>query len=225
MNATTLSSTAFQNLKFVTPLNLQKCRNEIKNRTINLYSDKDIIDGIRLHNTIIIKYLYNKFYSEISFMVTSNSGTTLDAEDLFQDALVIIYEKISTESLQLMSSFNTYLYSICWHLWLQRLNKHEHKYESKENKNIDAYKGESDPDELLLESEKFNLFHRHFLRLSHNEQKVLRLYMDKSSSKETANIMGYKSDDYAKSRKYICKEKLKNFIIKDPLFKNIYQSA
>jgi hypothetical protein len=49
--------------------------------------------------------------------------------------------------------------------------------------------------------------------------------MDKSSSKETANIMGYKSDDYAKSRKYICKEKLKNFIIKDPLFKNIYQSA
>ena len=224
MNATTVSSQAFENLRFVTPLNLQKCRKEIKNRTINLYSDKDIIDGIRLHNTIIIKYLYNKFYSEISFMVTSNSGTILDAEDLFQDAMVILYEKILKESLQLMSSFNTYLYSICWHIWLQRLNKRELKYEFK-NKNIDAYKGDSNPEDLQLESEKYSLFHRHFLRLSHNEQKVLRLYIDKTSSKEAANIMGYKSDNYAKTRKYICKEKLKNSIIKDPLFKNIYQSA
>jgi len=75
------------------------------------------------------------------------------------------------------------------------------------------------PEEPEEEQEKYRLFQQHFLRLSLDCQKVLRLFMGKTSLKEIADIMGFKTEKYAKTRKFMCKEKLKNSIINDPLFK------
>jgi RNA polymerase sigma factor (sigma-70 family) len=180
---------------------------------------------VKARDVFVIRYLYKKFYNEISYMVTSNSGSKMDAEDLFQDALVVLYQKISRENLYLTCSFNTYLYSVCRHLWLQKLNRREFKYEFKEIAEIDKFEDDLDFEEQTEESEKYKLFQQHFLRLSQDEQKVLRLYMSKTPAKEAASIMGYKSDKYAKFRKYVCKEKLKNAIISDPQFQKFCQSA
>jgi DNA-directed RNA polymerase specialized sigma24 family protein len=69
------------------------------------------------------------------------------------------------------------------------------------------------------EQEKYRLFQQHFLKLSPDCQKVLRLFMGKTSLREIADIMGFKTEKYAKTRKFMCKEKLKNSIINDPFFK------
>jgi len=224
MNNIAASPMLFQKLYPFPTDNVQKCKRIIENRLNNYYTDIAIIDGIKVRDIGVINYLYNKYYIKISYMVTSNSGTKMDAEDLFQDALIVIYQKISKASLELMSSFYTYLYSICWHLWLQKLNKRAFKYQYKEISDPDAWVDEKKMQEIIEESEKYKLFQEHFLRLSQAEQKLLRLYMSKTSVKEIANLMGYKSDNYAKLRKYTCKEKLKNLIINDPRFKKLSQS-
>ena len=69
------------------------------------------------------------------------------------------------------------------------------------------------------EQEKYRLFQQHFFRLSEDCQKVLKLFMSKTSLKEIADIMGFKTEKYAKTRKFMCKEKLKNSIVNDPSFK------
>jgi RNA polymerase sigma factor (sigma-70 family) len=191
-------------------------------KSIHSYTDQDIIIGLKARDESVIKYLYIRYYDQIKYMVISNSGSEMDAEDTFQDSLLALYKKVSREDLRLTSTFFTYFYSICRHLWLQKINKRCFKYEVREITDQDTLGEQLKYGENDEESEKFSLFQKHFKMLTLDEQKVLKLYIGKTPGKEVAKIMGYKSDKYAKFRKYVCKEKLKNSIINDPLFKALF---
>jgi RNA polymerase sigma factor (sigma-70 family) len=189
------------------------------------FTNEKIIEGLKSRDTAVINHIYKQSYAQVRFFVTSNNGSVMDAEDVFQDAIVLIYQNIAKEGFYLTCSFSTYLYAICRHLWLQRLSKHKTNYEI-----IDSTVGhdpweEADKfREMLTESEKYKLFQKHFNLLKKDEQKVLSLYMSKIPAKEIAKIMGFKSDKYAKFRKYLCKEKLKNMIVNDEQFPAVYNS-
>jgi len=223
MNAPPISVIPFEKPPFFSSVLHEYRKKVIDNRSRTNYSDEEIIAGLRARDIMIINYVYKQSYPQIRYLVISNSGTKMDAEDLFQDVMIVIYKKISTENLKLTSSFNTYLYAICRHLWLQKLNKHKFNYEYMEIADLDEFQDDHDMEALIEESGKYKLFRQHFLRLSIDDQKVLKLYMSKISLKEIARIMNYKSDKYAKFRKYICKEKLKNSILNDPQFQKISQ--
>lgn len=199
-------------------VNVLICKKINKKRQKFKYTDLEILEGIRVRDIKVINYLYDKFCVQITNMVRVNSGNKMDAEDLFQEALIVIFQKVSDGGLELISSFNTYLYSICRHMWLKKLSKRPFKYEYKAMSDQDAEEDEMKMKEIVEESEKYSLYQEHFLRLRLPEQKVLRLYLDKTSSLDVAKIMGYKSGNYAKFRKFICKEKLRKSIIYDPRF-------
>jgi RNA polymerase sigma factor (sigma-70 family) len=218
MNSTIVTALAFEQPQPLTQVNLVKLKKLFNKNPIPCFTDIAIINGIKERDAQVIKYLYKKFYKEICSMVKSNSGNQMDAEDLFQDALLVIYQKISGEGLILNSSFNTYLYSICWHLWLQKLSKSEFKHLHLGLPKNEPHDNDSNMEEILEESSNYSIYQQHFLRLSLIEQKVLSLYISRTSCKDVAGIMGYKSEQYAKSRKYLFKEKLKNSILNDPAF-------
>jgi len=183
------------------------------------YTDDAIIEGLKKRDNGVIRYIYKEYYPTIKFLITTNSGTENDAEDVFQDALVVLYRKIARENLVLTSSFKTFLYSICRNLWLQKLDRRVFSSEFLEMEDLSELQ-----DNILLEQadeeqEKYRLFQQHFLKLSQDCQKVLRLFLKKTSLREIADIMGFKTEKYAKTRKFMCKEKLKNSIINDPFFK------
>jgi RNA polymerase sigma factor (sigma-70 family) len=222
MNAPSISLIQFDKSPYISSVHLRHGEKAVKSRSKISYTNEAIITGLKAQNVEIIKYIYEKFFQQIRFLIRSNSGTEMDAEDIFQDALVVIYQKKSTENIELTCSFGTYLYSICRHLWLQRLRKREFSHECREIIDLDEHQDNHDIDEILDDNEKYKLFQLHFLKLSAMDQKVLKLFMSKISSKEIASIMGYKSDKYAKFRKYICKEKLKNSILNDPQYQKIF---
>jgi len=186
---------------------------------MTFYSDESIIDGLKSRDNGIIRYIYKEYYPTIKFLITTNSGTETDAEDVFQDALVVLYRKIAKENLILTSSFKTFLYSICRNLWLQRLDRRVFSNEFLEMEDLSELQESMHLEQPEEEQEKYRLFQQHFLQLSQDCQKVLRLFMGKTSLKEIAEIMGFKTEKYAKTRKFMCKEKLKNSIINDPFFK------
>lgn len=181
------------------------------------YSDEAIIEGLRLRSDFIIRYIYKADYPMIKYLVMSNSGSDEDAEDIFQDSLIVIFKKIKAHNLDLNSSFHTYLYSVSRNLWLQKLTerkKFRFKFEEAENF------VELPEDEVAQlhaeEMEKLRLYQQHFLTLNADCQKVLLMFMKNMSLKQIADEMGYKTEKYAKTRKYLCKEELKKKIINDP---------
>ncbi|HLO91975.1 MAG: RNA polymerase sigma factor [Chloroflexota bacterium] len=181
------------------------------------YSDEAIIEGLRLRSDYIIKYIYQELFPMILFLVTKNNGSEEDAEDIFQDSLIIVFRKIKANELDLTCSFRTYIYSISRNLWLQKLSKR--KQFSREFSDIEVYITMSDyalSEKNQDEQEKFRLYQQHFLTLGEDCQKVLLLFMKKTSLKDIAEEMGFKTEKYAKTRKYLCKEELKKRIINDP---------
>ncbi len=189
-------------------------------RTRFLYSDQDYLEGLKERREEIITAIYHNHIDLIKRLVKQNSGSEEDAEDIFQDTMIILYEKLYDDELILTSSFKTFLYSICRNLWLQRLSKRPGF-----TVNI------SDVEDYIILSDdiKYDIqdtsearkivYLRHFGKLSADCQRILKYFANGKSIREIAQLMHYKSDDYAKSRKYQCKEKLKKRIKNDPQYK------
>ena len=181
------------------------------------YSDEAISEGLRLRSDLIIRYIYQEYFPMIKYLIMSNNGNEEDAEDVFQDGLVVVFKKIRARELELTSSFRTYLYSVCRNLWLNKLkkrNRYIREFSDFENFEEIAYSKNQQQDDG--EQEKFGLYQKHFYTLGDDCKKVLMLFMKKIPLKEIASEMGYKTENYAKTRKYLCKEELKRRIINDP---------
>ena len=180
-------------------------------------SDEAILEGVRLRSDYVINYIYRDFFPLIKFLVTKNGGTSEDAEDDFQDGIIIIYNMIIVGQLKLTSSFKTYMYSVCRNLWLQKLNKRKAIFDR-----LTDIEGYIDlPKDMLQEAsyeetEMHRLIQIHFLALPDDCQKVLRMFINKIPLREVAVVMGFKTEKYAKTRKYMCKEELKKRIANDP---------
>ena len=181
------------------------------------YSDEAILEGLRLRSDYIINFAYKEFFPLVRFLVAENGGSGEDAEDIFQDGIIILYNKIILNQLILTSSFKTYMYSVCRNLWLQKLNKRKAIYD----KLTDVEEFIDLPADMLQqasieETELHRIIQIHFLSLPNDCQKVLKLFIKNIPLQEIAGIMGFKTENYAKTRKYLCKQDLKKRIADDP---------
>ncbi|MCD4664880.1 MAG: sigma-70 family RNA polymerase sigma factor [Bacteroidales bacterium] len=180
-----------------------------------LYKDEEIINGLKNKDHETVRFFYRNYFESIHRLIIKNSGKTEDAEDVFQDSLMIIFKKCKNDELNLTCSLKTYVYAICKNLWLQRLQKKDFKKEEL-SENVESNAEPFELDEDLQEETKYNLYQKHFLELSKDCQKVLKLFLKKIKMEEITKIMRFSSIDYTKTRKYLCKKTLKEKILNDP---------
>lgn len=183
-------------------------------------SESGIIEGIRKHDSKVLRYIYKKYFEVIKTLVKKNNGNDEDAQDIFQEAIIIIYRKINDNTLELSCSFSTYLYSVCRLLWLKQLEKRRVRSEDLKVDD-DLYDMISVVGSSFETNDEYKLYQYHFSKLNKDCQKVLRLFLEKVPLKEVAEIMGYKSEQYAKKRKFECKERLINNIKADLALRQI----
>ena len=182
------------------------------------YTSERILKGLLERDKGVIEYIYNDIFPSVKFMVIRNSGNYQDADDIFQDALIAVYNKIKNKDLTLTCTFKTYLYSVCRRLWLHKLEgKRVRRKKFKDFENYIILQN-NDNEEIAYEEarEKYKLYQLHFLELSVKCQKILRLFLNNNTIKEITEIMGYKTENYTRTRKYLCKEILKKQIMNDP---------
>ena len=179
------------------------------------YSDKIILEGYLNKDRIILEYVYKKFFDEIKIYIKNNCGNEEDAQDVFQDANIIVYSNIKNKTIKIKSSFKYYLFSVCMYLWKMELRKRSTGLKTLSFKD-EYYNLEEDIGDICEKVNRFKLYQKQFKNLSVDCQTVLQLYIDKIPMKDIKSIMGYKSEGYTKKRKYHCKEvlmkKIKNAI-------------
>lgn len=180
----------------------------------------EILNGIRNRNTDVLEFIYKNYFHQIKTLINKNEGNDEDAKDIYQDAILIIYQKIAKMNLTLNCSFNTYLYSVCRLLWLKQLEKRKLKKVFLEE-SVKFVELEADIVSHFETNERLILFQDHFNKLSYNCQKILELFLAQIQLKEIARVLGYKSEQYVKKRKHQCKEKLIASIKNDPRYKEI----
>ncbi|MCB2406535.1 RNA polymerase sigma factor [Hymenobacter lucidus] len=67
--------------------------------------------------------IYQRTFPLVRRYVQQHGGSASDAKDVFQDALIVFYEKAAAESFVLSSSVSTYLLGIVRNLWRRELNR------------------------------------------------------------------------------------------------------
>ncbi len=185
------------------------------------YIEESLLEGIRLNDTDTLEYIYKKFYPSVKTFIVLNSGNDDDAKDIFQESIIVIFRRLKDESFTITCSFKTYIFSISKNLWLKELERRKiERNKIHYNEEFDTSDCDIDEPVSTEKLDRYKLYQTHFLSLSKDCQKVLRLFLDKVPLKEIASIMGYASEKYAKKRKYQCKEMLIKRITNDPYYKN-----
>lgn len=181
------------------------------------FSDRAIVEGLKLNSDYIIKHVYQEFFPTIRYLIKKNTGNDEDAEDIFQESLIVVLKNVEKEDFYLSCSFLTYLYSISRNLWMQKL-----KLKKKSATSFDLIEEffnipeTSTPETVEAEQMKYRIYREHFNAMEKDCQRILLLSLQKFSSKDIAETMGYGSENYAKTKKYNCKERLKKSILNDP---------
>ncbi len=182
-------------------------------------TDEKILDGIRDKNNDILTFVYKKYYSFIKKYILNNNGNKQDAEDIFQETIIMIYRKVEEGQLSLDCSLKTYLYSVCRILWLKELETRK----LIRNNNLEL-KNIVDPEvNFFLENgdlEKKKLIQEHLMHLKENCRQILTLFYAGVPIDEITEILGMSSTANTRQKKNRCKEKLIKSIKKDPRFRN-----
>jgi RNA polymerase sigma factor (sigma-70 family) len=188
------------------------------------YSNQELLNGILRNDSIVLQYIYKNFYYKINSFIKKNSGDDDDANDVFQEAIIIIYRKLKANELLLDCSFETYLYSVCRFLWLKQLEKRKAEKEKiQDNHEYDDNIYDDAFEKTVDLNERYRLYQKHFANLGKDCQKILQMFFDKVPLKHIAQIMGFKGEKYAKKRKYKCKEYLIKSIKQDLEYKKIFE--
>lgn len=148
------------------------------------------------------------YFPVVKKMVLKNNGSKQDAEDIYQEALIILFRKVQEGNFVLSSSLNTYLYSVCRYLWSDTLKK--------QNKKIEFEKVESFiPDEEIEKDNhkesQYRIAEKAFQSVGEKCKELLVLFYHKNQGfKQIAKDLGFASENVAKNQKYRCLEKAKD---------------
>src|ERR1700760_3661769 len=107
------------------------------------------LDQLSAKREELFTMLYKKAFPAITKYISRMGGSFDEAKDVFQDALVIYYEKTVTAKLNLDISDTAYLIGIAKHLWIRRY-KEGSKHISLDGIDITADDGAENPSNTRL---------------------------------------------------------------------------
>jgi len=164
----------------------------------------EIFDRIQKGDEKALEIVYKKYYRMMTKLVISNSGTEDEARDVYQDALVVFWQKARSGNLVLTSKMSTYIYSICQNLWRKELDR---------KKRLSNEERDS-PDSIDMDKPEREKIIAHCMeQLGETCRKVLMYYyFDEMSMQEIADKLGFANTDTAKTKKYKCKQKLDELV-------------
>lgn len=182
--------------------------------------EKSLITGIRNHDTVVLEHVYLTYFPMIEGFVIHHHGSSEQAKDVFQEAMIIVYNRIRSGELELSCKFGTYLYAICKKIWIQERKKFLLHNDKLRQQPMAVHDPGPDQDPVL-ENHLVQIFNKHFGELSADCQKILTMFFNDRTIEEIRSAMNYKNLHHAADRKYRCKKSLIKRILNDPLFKRL----
>ena len=185
--------------------------------------NQKIINGIKCGDSEILKSFYKKNLPIVTKYIRKYKGTTEDVEDIFQDALVLLYHKAHSGALEsIQCSVHTYFIGICKNKWRNQWRKQRilEYQELLENQALDSSDTVID---ILTKVDQQELFSKHFTKLSTSSKQLLRLFFEGKSMKEIAHSIGL-TEGYIRKKKHINKERLTQMIQSDPTYMELVVS-
>jgi len=178
--------------------------------TVNGESNEQILlKGLANNDLKASETIYKDNFNMVQAFILNNNGTYDDARDIFQEAMIVLYENARNESFVLTCQIKTYVYSVCRRLWLKRLqqlNRYMNQVESLE----ETVQVEDDIEIHEKRNADFAIMERAMGSLGEPCKSLLEAYyLQKKGMQAIAQEFGYTNADNAKTQKYKCLMRLK----------------
>jgi len=145
----------------------------------------------------------------VQSFILNNNGSYDEARDIFQEAMIALYEKAQTESFVLTCQIKTYIYSICRRLWLKRLQQLG-RYTTQVDSIEETVAVAEDMEAHEKRNVEFAIMDRALNSLGEPCKSLLEgYYLKKMDMNALAREFGYTNADNAKNQKYKCLMRLK----------------
>ena len=167
-------------------------------------TDQEIISSLKSNRPQLgLKELY-KQYTPVKKFIINNGGSADDAYDIFQEAILVFYDKVLHTEFELSSTIGTYLFSISKYKWKQVLIA---------KNRLNEYVGLFSEGAFIVEENEsyFQIAENALAQIGEKCKAILvSFYHYKLSMTKIAETYGFTSENVAKNQKYKCLEKARN---------------
>ncbi|TKC06754.1 sigma-70 family RNA polymerase sigma factor [Pedobacter polaris] len=172
-------------------------------------TDREVVLGILNNSEEALNKLYLGYYPMVLQFILNNNGDEDDAKDVYQEAIIVLYNKIKSGNFELSSKLKTYLYSVSRRIWLKKLTQM-----SKKTQNI------ADFEDVLVVDEDIETHEQKDMQFDKMKVALQSLgepcktiiedfYIHNLSMHDICEKFGYTNTDNAKTQKYKCLQRLK----------------
>jgi RNA polymerase sigma factor (sigma-70 family) len=179
-----------------------------------LNEDSKLLDALRNNDENALADLFRQNRRPIVSLVLRNQGTENDAEDVLQEALVVLWERIQSNSFEYQAKLSTFIYATAKNIWLRRLARNRREIPATDDA-FEIATNEATPLEELEENERITAIQQAMEKIGNPCRDLLLLYYwEDRSMEEIAIKLGFANADTVKSKKYQCKKALEKLVKK-----------
>ena len=185
------------------------------------YTNSEIIEAIKSNKADkVLLFLYKNLQPKISRWITTNNGSKEEAQDIFQDSILVFYSYVLKDKFEEDASVDAFIFRIAKNKWIN--------YVKKEGKNT-TLKDDITINEEARSTNKTNnqeLINGLLEQLGAVCKEILTYTIFyKISMEDVCARMNYNNPNTAKTKNYKCKQRLKNLINENPKIKQQLSNA
>lgn len=175
--------------------------------------DLEIILAIEKgENSKALEHLYDVPLKKIRKYILGNSGSIEEANDVFQDAIVILFNQVKKNKFDKGRGVTGYLYVIAKNIWIDKVRR-DKKIELYDTTEYDRSIDTTDLLGDIIKKERLSVLAKMMDQVGERCKKLLTMVnYDKLSMKEISEKLDFNSVDIAKTTHYRCKQKLAKII-------------
>ncbi len=182
----------------------------------NFFWEKEILNRIRSNDRTVLGELFMRYKRLIFSYIQSHGGCEEDAEDMLQEAIIVLWQKVSAGTFTFTAKPGTYLLAVAKNKWMAEMRKRS-RFTGNEEAGDVADGNSSVLDELLSE-EKIGQVRRAMEALPAPCKKLLLLYyFEERNMDDISRILEFANANVAKSKKYQCMKALEAVLLKSTI--------
>jgi len=177
-------------------------------------TEQHILTELAAGDRAATERVYRQHFPIISKWIVGHGGLEEDTADIFQEAMVILFEKAQSEDFRLTCRIGTYLFAVSKHLWYKKLQSQQiAPGYLPDNTGLDEGRDWAYEDDVKIHEERevhYELLNNALDQLGEPCRSLLKaFYHQDKSMQQIAAEFGYTNPDNAKTQKYKCLTRLR----------------
>jgi RNA polymerase sigma factor (sigma-70 family) len=171
-------------------------------------TDSLLVDKLKTDDNASFGLLYKFYFPTIASYIKQNNGNKEDAEDVFQEAIIVLMRNVKQPDFVLTAALKTYLYAIAKNIWLKRMRSN--RLISVED--FEKYERESETFfvEINPEKSREEKVTSWLTKITEKCQRILKaIFFYQEPMDNVMEKMGWKNKHTAANQQYKCIQQVK----------------